>query len=121
MGRWAAALIGVLGVATELFATPRLVGLEAAAGFALVGFGLACWARDRGAAGPLLLATGFLWFIGDWFTAAAYLHRGPVIQLLVTERAGETATRIALGGAVLAAAVLTLVARASPAGTGPTQ
>ena len=82
--RWVAALVGILGVATELFATPRLAGLDAAAGYALVGFGLACWTRDRGGFGPLLLATGFLWFAGDWFTAAAYLHRGPLVQVLVT-------------------------------------
>jgi signal transduction histidine kinase len=84
MARWAAALVGVFGVATELFATPRLVGLDAAAGYALVGFGLACWARDRGAVGPLLVVTGSMWFMGNWFTSAAYLHRGPLVQLLVT-------------------------------------
>src|SRR5262245_55687004 len=85
MARWAAlALIVGFGLAAELAARPPLTGLDAAVGFGLVGLGFACDARRRGAAGVLLIGAGAAWFAGSVFTAAAYLHRGPLAHLLAT-------------------------------------
>src|SRR4051794_15063928 len=64
-------------------------------GWTWIAFGLGLWsARPRRGVGALMAATGFTWFLGNfsavgvgavaWFgTHAVYLHRGPLVHLLV--------------------------------------
>jgi signal transduction histidine kinase len=85
---WIVALAGGgLGVAAEA-ASFGEVGVYRAAADALVGwtfFGAAILAvsRRRHAAGALLLATGALWFGGSFWDGALYLHRAPLVTLVV--------------------------------------
>jgi hypothetical protein len=81
-------------------------------GWTLIACGLVAWSR-RGdtLSGPLLAATGFSWFLGNFATGALYLYRGPLVHLLVTYPSGRPSSRrevaaIAIGYA--AAVVLTV-------------
>jgi len=94
-------------------------------GWTLIGCGLVSWSRRSAShSGPLLAATGFAWFapnftttgVGalDWLSAhALYLHRGPLVQLVLTYPRGRPVRR--LDGAAVAvgyaAAVVTPVWR----------
>jgi signal transduction histidine kinase len=84
------------------------------AGWTLIGLGLALLAlrRPRGAA-ALLLVAGFTWFAFNFASAgpaavqavaarAAFLHRGPLLQLGLALPAGRPRTRVAERGIALA-------------------
>jgi signal transduction histidine kinase len=92
-------------------------------GWCLIGCGLAGWARrPQSRSGGLLAAAGFAWFVPDfaatgvgalgWLSAhALYLHRGPLVQLVLTYPWGRVRGRLE-GAAVAvgyAAAVVTPV------------
>jgi len=92
-------------------------------GWAMIGCGLAGWARrPQSRSGALLTATGFAWFMPNfaatgvgplgWVGAhALYLHRGPLVQLVLTYPRGRVRGRVE-GAAVTvgyAAAVVTPV------------
>jgi signal transduction histidine kinase len=63
-------------------------------GWTLIACGLVGWARRGDSrSGPLLAATGFLWFIGNFTTAVLYLYRGPLVHLLVTYPSGRATSR----------------------------
>jgi signal transduction histidine kinase len=63
-------------------------------GWTLIACGLVAWSRRGDSrSGPLLAATGFLWFIGNFTTAALYLYRGPLVHLLVTYPSGRASSR----------------------------
>jgi signal transduction histidine kinase len=94
-------------------------------GWTLIACGLVAWSRraDSGA-GPLMTAAGCAWFIPnfqgtglgavDWLAAhALYLHRGPLVQLVLTYPTGRPAGKITLGAIAVgyAAAVITPVWR----------
>ena len=55
------------------------------AGLALLGGGAAMWlARPSLQAGPLAALAGGAWFAGDLEASLLYLHRGPLVHLLLT-------------------------------------
>jgi signal transduction histidine kinase len=83
------------------------------AGWTIIGCGLAAWARrPQSRSGLLLTAAGFAWFLPDfassgwavlgWLGAQArYVHRGPLVQLVLTYPRGRIRGRVE--GAVVAA------------------
>jgi hypothetical protein len=97
MGRLRLALwpVGVaVGLAAEWFGQPELFVLDAAAGFALVLFGLAAWSqRPRSGVGPIMAAAGFAWFLGTFWSWALYLHRGPLAHLILAYPSGRLSSR----------------------------
>ena len=92
---WPAGL--ALGIAAEWGAwtdDPGLAALDLAVGFLLVGLGLVAW-RRRGssAVGPLMAASGFAWFLGNFASWALYLHRGLLVHLVVSYPSGRLRSR----------------------------
>ena len=67
---------------------------DVAVAVAFVTCGAIAWPHDRGArlAGPLMVATGVAWLLGDLADELALLHRGPLVQLLVTAPGGRPRT-----------------------------
>ena len=117
----------VVGVAAEWrldgWADPGGWVPDLLAGWCLVGCGLAGWARrPQSRSGALLAAAGFAWFVPGfaatgvgllgWLGAhALYLHRGPLVQLVLTYPRGRVRGRVegAAVAAGYAAAVVTPV------------
>jgi hypothetical protein len=98
---WPAGL--AFGVAAEWVGRPDLIGLDAAAGFALVFLGLVAWSRRPGSrAGPIMAAAGFVWFLGTLWPPAVFLHRGPLAQLLISYPSGRLSSRLQRVGAGVA-------------------
>jgi signal transduction histidine kinase len=95
------------------------------AGWSLVGCGLVGWSRRRESrSGALMAATGFAWFAPnfattgvnalDWLSAhALYLHRGPLVQLVLTYPRGRAVGRLERAALAVgyAAAVVTPIWR----------
>ena len=52
-------------------------------GWTFIGTGIAGLARARGRAGALLIMTGVLWVTGSFWDGALYLHRAPLVMLVV--------------------------------------
>jgi len=122
-------LVGLAGVALGLTAEwvgfgwsePRHWIPDLAVGWTLIGCGLVAWRRrPQSRAGPLMAATGFTWFLGNfgdvgmaavaWVAAhLVYLHRGPLVQLVLTYPSGRASSRLAKATVVVgyAAAVIT--------------
>jgi signal transduction histidine kinase len=100
----------LLGVAAEWslygWARPRGWAPDLITGWTLIACGLVAWSRrQQSRSGMLMTATGFGWFapnfastgLGtlDWLSAhALYLHRGPLIQLVLTYPRGRSAGRL---------------------------
>ena len=83
-------------------------------GWALIACGLVAWSRRGDSrSGPLLAATGFTWFLGNFATGALYLYRGPLVHLLVTYPSGRLSSRRELAAVAVgyATAVVTPVWR----------
>lgn len=61
-----------------------------AAGCVLILCGTIVWER-RGASrvGPLMSLAGFTWFLGTYWSGALYLHRGPVVHVLLSYPTGR--------------------------------
>jgi signal transduction histidine kinase len=124
-------LVGLAGVALGL--TAEWVGFgwsdplywipDLAVGWILIGCGLVAWRRrPESRTGPLMAATGFTWFVGNfsevgvaalaWVAAhLVYLHRGPLVQLVLTYPSGRPSSRLAKAVAAIGyvAAVITPV------------
>jgi signal transduction histidine kinase len=127
MLRWPAAV--ALGIAAEWslhgWADRGAWVPDLLTGWTLIGCGLVGWSRrPESGSGALMAATGFAWFapnfsttgIGaiDWLSAhALYLHRGPLVQLVLTYPRGRPVRRLegAAVAAGYAAAVVTPVWR----------
>jgi signal transduction histidine kinase len=85
------AAIAVAGVAVGLAAEASSIdtlGVGRAAadlivGWTFIGAGIAGFVRGRGRAATLLIATGMLWFAGSFWDGALYLHRAPLVMLVV--------------------------------------
>jgi signal transduction histidine kinase len=61
-----------------------MAAADLAAGWALLGCGLVAWGRrPASGAGPLLALTGATWFLGSFAPALVFLHRGPLVHLLL--------------------------------------
>ena len=115
-----------VGIAAEWlsgWAAPGGWVADLVTGWSLIGCGLAGWARRPTSwSGALLVAAGFAWFVPDFAGAgvgllawlgvyARYLHRGPLVQLVLTYPRGRVRGRVE-GAAVAvgyAAAVVTPV------------
>jgi signal transduction histidine kinase len=130
---WRLGLVGLasvtVGLAAEwVGANPSEPGqwiLDLAAGWTLIGCGLvAVWKRSESRIGWLLAATGFAWFLGNfaevraaaiaWLAAhAVYLHRGPLVHLLLTYPTGRSTSRLVRGaiGVGYVAAIITPIWR----------
>ncbi|HEX6621186.1 MAG TPA: hypothetical protein VF024_16100, partial [Solirubrobacteraceae bacterium] len=85
---WIVALAGgALGVGAEAASFGELGVYRAAAdavvGWTFLGAGVLAVSRRRNRAGALLLATGALWFAGSFWDGALYLHRAPLVMLVV--------------------------------------
>jgi signal transduction histidine kinase len=84
----AVAIAGVaLGLTAEAASFDEL-GMDRAAadllvGCIFIGAGIVAFDRARGRAGALLLAAGALWFAGSFWDGALYLHRAPLVMLVV--------------------------------------
>ncbi|MEY2513374.1 MAG: hypothetical protein QOJ89_732, partial [bacterium] len=114
--RW----IGVLGVAAvavgvlaeqSAFAW-RDVGHwlpDLGAGWTLIGSGLvASWWRGWSRSSTLMAAAGAAWFAGTFSSELVYLHRGPLVHLLLTypdERLRGRVPRVIVSGGYVAAVV----------------
>jgi signal transduction histidine kinase len=97
-----------LGAAAEwLFhaSTPGL-GLIAAdfvVGIVLIVCGLVAWERrPESRCGLLMLLAGSTWFLGNLSAVLVYLHRGPLVQLLLSYPTGRLRSRLAKTVVVLA-------------------
>ena len=93
----------LLGIAAEWvsfgWGDPRHWVPDLVTGWTLIACGLVAWSRRPDSrSGPLLAATGFSWFFGNFAARRAlaiYVYRGPLVHLLVTypERAALLAPR----------------------------
>ena len=88
----------LLGIAAEWVSfgwdDPRHWIPDLVTGWTLIACGLVAWSRRGDSrSGPLLAATGFPWFIGNFTTVALYLYRGPLVHLLVTYPSGRASSR----------------------------
>src|SRR5918994_822311 len=108
----------LLGLAAEWVSfgweDPRHWIPDLVTGWTLIGCGLLAWLRRGDSrSGPLLAATGFAWFLGNFATGALYLYRGPLVHLLVTYPSGRASSRreIAAVAVGYTAAVVTPVWR----------
>jgi signal transduction histidine kinase len=93
---WPAGLL--LGIAAEWGAwtdDPGGAALDLVVGFLLIGLGLVAWQRrGSSAVGPLMAASGFAWFLGNLAAWALYLHRGPLVHLVVSYPSGRPRSRL---------------------------
>jgi signal transduction histidine kinase len=104
----------VLGVAAESVSAYGSGGLDTAAGDLAVGWvllacGLVGWGRrGRSLVGPLLAAAGVAWFVGNFWTAALFLYRGPLVHALLVfpgARLRRPLGRLAVAAAYLDGAI----------------
>jgi signal transduction histidine kinase len=122
---WRLGLVGLAGVAFGVAA--EWVGIawiepgqwipDLAVGWTFIGCGLiAAWKRPESRIGWLMVATGFTWFLGNfsevgvpaiaWVAAhAVYLHRGPLVHLLLSYPSGRTTSRVTQGAIAVGYAV----------------
>jgi signal transduction histidine kinase len=108
----------LLGLAAEWVSfgwdDPRHWIPDLVTGWTLIACGLVAWSRRGDSqSGPLLAATGFSWFLGNFAPSALYLYRGPLVHLLVTYPSGRPSSRREAAAVVAgyAAAVATPVWR----------
>jgi signal transduction histidine kinase len=122
-------LAAALGIAAEWslygFSHPGDWAPDLLTGWCLIGCGLAgWWWRPESWSGALLVAAGFAWFapnfatagVGaiDWLAAhALFLHRGPLVALVLTYPRGRPVGRLeaALVAALYAVALITPIWR----------
>jgi signal transduction histidine kinase len=102
-----------LGIAAELtyfgWGDPGHWVPDLAVGWTLIACGLLAWARrPANASGALLTATGFGWFAANFSDQALYLHRGPLIHLVLSYPYGRLAGRLERG-VVAGAYVIALI------------
>jgi signal transduction histidine kinase len=104
-------VLAVAGVAAEAvgFDDPGTWVPDLVAGWIIGGCGIAAWdRRQRSLVGPLLAATGGLWFVGDVSAALVYAYRGPLLHATLTYPGGRPQGRtqaVAVAGAYLAGVI----------------
>jgi signal transduction histidine kinase len=109
-------VLAAVGVGAEAagfgFGDPSAWVPDLLTGWVVGASGLVAWERrPRSLVGPLLVATGALWFVGDVGAAAAYAYRGPLLHATLTYPGGRPRGRpqtLAVAVAYLAAAVAPL-------------
>jgi signal transduction histidine kinase len=76
---------------------PRLTAADFVVGCVLIASGVIAWdRRPESRAGALLALAGFTWFLGTLWDRALYLHRGPLVHVVLSYPAGRLRTRFAL-------------------------
>jgi signal transduction histidine kinase len=81
-------------------------------GWVLIGCGLVTWdRRSESATGPLLAATGFAWFLGNFAAVGGlvgwvarqglYLHRGPLFHAVIAYPTGRPSSPVSRGAVLL--------------------
>ena len=106
-------MLAAVGVGAELigfgFDDPGAWGPDLLTGWVLGACGLVGWERrPRSLVGPLLVATGGLWFAGNVSAAAVYAYRGPLLHLTLAYPGGRARGRaqaLTVAAAYVAAAV----------------
>jgi signal transduction histidine kinase len=101
-----AAVVGLAAVSVEPgWSEPRLWVPDLAVGWVFIASGLVAAARrPESRSGPLMTATGFTWFIGNFADVAfepiawlaglgVFVHRGPLFHLVLTYPTGRAPTR----------------------------
>jgi hypothetical protein len=105
---WPAAL--ALGVAAEAAAfrwdEPERWLPDLVVGLTFIACGRLAWDRSRGPA-ALLLATGVAWFLANFSADLLYLHRGPLVHLIVAYAGWRPRSR--LEGVAIAAGYVAAV------------
>ena len=104
---------GILGIAAEWVTygwdEPGQWLPDLITGWTLIACGLVGWsARPDSRSGALMVATGFAWFAGSFSAAAIYLHRGPLVHLVLSYPHGTLAprrARLAIAAGYVAAVV----------------
>jgi signal transduction histidine kinase len=93
---------------------------DLAVGWTFIGSGLvASRRRSESRTGLLMTATGFTWFVGNfalvrvaalaWVAAhLVYLHRGPLVQLLLTYPSGRPGSRLVRGAVAVGYGVVVI-------------
>ncbi len=129
--RWRVLLLGALG-GLGLLAEAAAYGLgdvghwipDLVVGWTFIAGGLAGWWRRPGSGtGPLLVATGYAWFLGNFHggllgpIALFALHRGPLIHCVLSFPRWRPSSRLARAAVVAGyvAATVTPVAVSNPA------
>jgi signal transduction histidine kinase len=122
---WPLGLVGLAGIAIGVAAEWAGIGWsepilwipDLAVGWTFIGCGvIAAWKRPESRIGWLMVATGFTWFLGNfsevdvpaiaWIAAhAVYLHRGPLVHLLLSYPSGRTRSRMTRGAIAVGYAV----------------
>jgi signal transduction histidine kinase len=106
--RLALGLAGIaLGLAAEWasYDTLDLALGDLLAGWALLGCGVAAWElRRESRTGPVMAWAGVAWFLGSFSGSLLYIHRGPLVHLLLSYPRGRLSSRLQIG-VVLAAYV----------------
>jgi signal transduction histidine kinase len=109
--RWARRLawpaLAVVGAGAEAlgfgFGDPDEWVPDLVTGWLVGGCGLIGWERrPRSLVGPLLAATGALWFVGTVSAAAVYTYRGPLLHATLTYPNGRARGRVQLPAVVCA-------------------
>jgi signal transduction histidine kinase len=130
-------LVGLAGAALGLAAEwvgfgwgdPRRWIPDLAVGWSFIGCGLVAWRRrPESHTGPLMAATGFTWFLGNFSDVGVpavawaasqlvYLHRGPLIHLVLTYPSGRPGSPLVRGAVVVgyAVAIITPIWRSDAA------
>ena len=94
---WPAAL--GLGIAAEAAAfrwdEPERWLPDLVVGLTFIACGLLAWPRKRGPA-ALLAATGVTWFLGNFAADLLYLHRGPLVHLILAYAGWRPRSRLDL-------------------------
>jgi signal transduction histidine kinase len=81
---------------------PLLVA-DGVVGCVLVTCGVIAWQRrPESRIGALMALAGFTWFAGNFWSAALYLHRGPLVHVHISYPTGRLRRRLALATVVLA-------------------
>ena len=91
---------------------------DIAVGWTLIACGLLAWSRrPESHSGAVMAATGFAWFAANFSSQALYLHRGPLVQLVLSYPSGRLGGRLerATVGAAYVAAVIPAVWRSETA------
>lgn len=100
---WRAVAVAAAGLAVAVAAEsvtylpeePGLAAVDATVDLAFIGLGVVAWQRRPSSrSGLQMAATGFAWFAGSLADAALFLHRGPLVHLLVGYPRGRLRSRL---------------------------
>jgi signal transduction histidine kinase len=75
---------------------PALTAADFAVGAALLACGIVAWQRrPESLVGALMVLGGFTWFLGNFAEPLVYLHRGPLVHLVLSFPTGRLRGRLA--------------------------